>query len=97
MKKTLETLEKGDYIAFGFNYHGGKPNEIIVDKITLVEEDRVFVHFLYNYKSLCEVVKKEDILAIGNRDGDGKIPGWRWIFQMNELNPKKIEEIVKRK
>jgi hypothetical protein len=90
--KSVEDLTKGEYIAFGFNYNGGEPNEIIVDNITEIYEKNVLVHFLYGYKSLSEFVKKEDILAIGNSKGKGTIKGW--VGNYDILNQKKIDEIL---
>ena len=75
MKKTLDDLKSGDYIAFGFNYNGGEPNDIIIDNITSVYDDRVLVHFLYGYKSMAEFILKKDIIAIGDlENGESKIP-----------------------
>jgi hypothetical protein len=94
--KSISDLAKGNYIAFGFNYHGGKPNEIIVDNITNVDGDKVLVHFLYGYKSLGEYVNKKDILAIGNNEtGEGKIKGWSGKYDI--LNQKEIDRILERK
>lgn len=90
--KSIDELAKGDYIAFGFNYNGGQPNEIIVDNITEIYEKDVLVHFLYGHKSLSEFVKKENILAIGNPEGTGKIKGWTGKYDI--LNQEKINEIL---
>jgi hypothetical protein len=57
--KSIDELTKGDYIAFGFNYHGGEPNEIIVSKITQVYKHDVLTHFLYGHHSLSESIKKK--------------------------------------
>ena len=92
--KSVDDLTKGNYIAFGFNYNGGKPNEIITDNITEVYEKEVLVHFLYGYKSLSEFVKKEEILAIGNLEGKGRIFGWGGKYDI--LNQEKIDEIIKK-
>lgn len=91
--KTLKDLAKGDYIAFGFNYNGGEPNEIIVDNITEIYEDKVLVHFLYGYKSLAEFVRKEEILAIGNDEtGEAEIKGWNGKYDI--INPEEINKIL---
>ena len=93
--KTLDNLEVGDYIAFGFDYNGGKPNEIIVDNISSIIKKDVIVHFLYGYKSLSEVIKKKNILAIGEtRVGKGSIKGWEGDYHI--LDQEKIDEIKKR-
>jgi hypothetical protein len=77
----LLNLKEGDYIAFGFNYNGGIPKEIIVDNITKVYEDRVLVHFMYGYHSMAEFIDKKDIIAVGdNIFGTGKIKGWGGKF-----------------
>jgi hypothetical protein len=90
--KSIDRLTEEDYIAFGFNYNEGEPNEIIVNNITSIYEDRVLVHFLYGYKSLAEFVKKEDILAIGNEEGEGKIKGWTGKYDI--LNQERINKIL---
>jgi hypothetical protein len=90
--KSVENLAKTDYIAFGFNYNGGEPNEIIVDNITEVYPRDVLIHFLYGHKSLAEFVKKEEILAIGNIEGEGRILGYGGRFDI--INQKKIDEIL---
>lgn len=94
--KTVDSLTKGDYIAFGFNYHGGEPNEIIVDNITQVYEDKVLVHFIRGWTSLAEFVKKDKILAIRNSEtGEGTIEGWSGKYDI--INQKSIDEILERK
>jgi len=91
--KSISDLAKGDYIAFGYNYNGGMPNEIIVDNITSIYEESVLVHFVYGLKSLSEIVKKENILAIGNNEtGEGKIKGWQGQYDI--LNQKEIDKIL---
>lgn len=80
---SLNTLKKGDYIAFGFNYNGGEPNEIIVDNITSIEKSgRVLVHFLYGHRSLAKHISKSDIIAIGNHKANGKIKGWSGNYEI---------------
>ena len=82
-KKTiLENLQENDFIAFGFNYNGGEPNEIIVDNITSVNKDEVLVHFLYGHHSLGEWVKKENIIAVGNPNAKNRIKGWGGYFDI---------------
>lgn len=95
--KSIDNLTKGDYIAFGFNYNGGQPNEIIVDNITEVYKNKetveqVLVHFAYGYKSLAEFIKRDNILAIGNSQGKGVIKGWTGTYDI--LNQKKISELL---
>ena len=92
--KSIENLTEEDYIAFGFNYNGGEPDEIIVDKIENFYEDKVLVCFSYGYKSVSEFIKKEDILAIGNNEfGEGKIKGWKGKYDI--LDQEKIDKIPK--
>lgn len=79
---TPQDLKAGMHIAFGFSYNGGDPSEIIVDNITSVQEETVLVHFLYGHHSLAEYVKKEDVIAIGNPKGEGKIKGWNGKFDI---------------
>jgi hypothetical protein len=91
--KSVSDLAKGDYIAFGFNYNGGEPSEIIVNNITSAWGDEFLVHFVYGYKSLSEFVKKENILAIRNNEtGEGTIKGWSGKYDI--LNQKEIDRIL---
>lgn len=80
--KKVEDLKEGDYIAFGFNYNGGEPDEIIVSNITSVKGSQVLSHFLYGHHSLGEFIQKSDIIAIGNPEGEGKIRGYRNKFDI---------------
>ena len=75
-------LSENDYIAFGFNYNGGEPSEILVSNITKVYSDKVLVHFLYGHHSLGEFIYKKDIIAIGNNNSSGKIKGYRGNFEI---------------
>jgi len=93
--KSVDNLTRGDYIAFGFNYNGGEPNEIIVDNISFVENNYVIVHFMYGLKSLSEAVKKDKVLAIGNEEGKGEISGWEGNYDI--LNQKEIDRILARR
>ncbi len=95
--KSIDKLTNGDYIAFGFNYHGGEPDEIIVDNITEIYKEKgeireVLVHFLYGHHSLSEFVKRENILAIGDTKGKDVIEGWTGTYEI--LNQKKINKIL---
>jgi len=92
--KTIENLKSGDYIAFGFNYNGGEPNEIMVSNITSVSEYGILVHFMYGHHSLAEYVKKENIIAIGNTEGKSKINGWNGNFDAVNPNHKLINEVT---
>ena len=75
--KDIESLKEGDYIAFGFNYHGGEPNEIIVTNITFAHSKYFIVHFIYGHHSLSETVYRDKVLAIGdNQNGTIEIKGW---------------------
>ncbi|HKL24422.1 MAG TPA: hypothetical protein VJ912_03740 [Candidatus Nanoarchaeia archaeon] len=91
--KSLENLQEKDYIAFGFNYDNKEPSEIIVSNITKIYKNKVLTHFLYGHKSLSEYIKKQDILAIGNPRGEGKIKGWTGNYDI--LKPERIKEILK--
>ena len=95
MTKNNIEFRKGMIIAFGFNYNGGKPKEIIVSTITEVydDQDQVLSHFDYGHRSLGEFIKKDDIIAVGdNEKGIEKINGWSGKYVIlnrelyNELN-----------
>ena len=89
---------EADHIAFGFNYNGGKPTEIIVDKISGVFESGklLMVHFLYGYKSLSEMVKPEDVLAIGNEKGEWTIRGWSGRYDVFQPEHPLIKEYAEK-
>jgi len=92
--KSVENLTEGDYIAFGINSNGGEPNEIIVDCVSKVLEDRALIYFMG--VTLRYEVKKENILAIGNnKSGEGKLKGWSGKYDI--LNQKEIDEILARR
>ena len=79
----LNNLKEGDFIAFGFDYNGGEPNEIIVSNITsLGNRNDVLVHFNYGHHSLGEWVKKENIIAVGNPKATNRIKGWGGYFDI---------------
>ena len=82
--KKVNDLKEGDYIAFKWEYgvNQGEGGDIVVTDITKVYDDQVLVHFLDGYKSESEFVKKEDILAIGNMDGNDGIKGWTGKFDI---------------
>lgn len=85
MQHLIDNLQVGDYIAFGFDYNGGYPKEIIVDKISFVHTDSVVVHFMYGTRAMSERVMKKDIIAIGAYDAKDTIPGWGGYYHI--LNP----------
>lgn len=82
MNDIISNLKNGDSIAFGFDYNGGEPKEIIVAQITEVYEKDVLVHFLYGHHSLGEFVKKENIIAKGDTNGVTKIKGWSGKYHL---------------
>lgn len=92
VNKNEYTPQIGDYIAFGFNYNGGEPNEIIVDKITHIDNEIVTVHFLYGYKSLSESIKIKDIIAVGDNNSKTKIKGWGGKYKILLPNHKLLNK-----
>ena len=93
--KTIENLKAGDFIAFGFDYHGGKATEIMVSNITEVSEHGILCHFLYGHHSLAEYVKKDEIIAIGNENGKRKISGWSGNFDVVNRTHSLIKKVSK--
>ena len=89
--KSVSDLAKGDYIAFGSNFNGGEPNEIIVDCVSKILEKKVLIYFMgvtVRYE-----VKKDKILAIGNLEtGEGTIKGWSGKYDI--LNQEEIDRIL---
>ena len=93
--KSLDNLEKGDYIAFAFKFNGDCSKEIIVDNITEIYKNKVLVHFVYGHRSLSEYIKKKDILAIGdNENSNAKIPGWSGKYFI--LHPRRLNQVLKK-
>jgi hypothetical protein len=80
--KRIEDLKARDYIAFAWSYINGEPKQIWVSNITLVSDDGFIVHFMYGHKSIGELVKFDDVLAIGNKDGASEIKGWSGKFDI---------------
>ena len=95
--KTIENLKARDYIAFGFNYNGGKSTEIMVSSITEVSEHGILCHFLYGHHSLAEYVKKDEIIAIGNESGKSEISGWMGNFDVVNKKHALIKEVTTKK
>jgi hypothetical protein len=96
MTKQGIEFRKGMVIAFGFNYNGGKPTEIIVSTITEVynDQDQVLTHFNYGHRSLGEFIKKDEIVAVGDHEsGTENIKGWTGKFVI--LNRKLYNELNK--
>lgn len=91
MKKVSE-LKAKDFIAFGFNYNGGKANEIIVSNITSKNKGELLVHFMYGHHSLSEYIKQKDVIAIGNPEGKTKFRGWSGMFDLVKPNHHLITE-----
>lgn len=90
--KKVEDLKPGDFIAFGFNYHGGKPDQVMVSNISSVwDGPRFMSHFLYGHHSLSEIFGIDNIIAIGNPEGETKIPGWSGKFDL--INPELLKQI----
>jgi len=79
--RTVESLQDGDFIAFEFSDGLDRP-DIWVTDITTVEEDQVLVHFVYGYKSEAEWIPKDKIIAIGNPEGQHRIPHWGGKFDI---------------
>ena len=80
-EKYLDNLKEGDYIAFQWDY-GIFGKDIIVDRVTSINNDEVLIHFLYGYKSEAEWIKKDKIIAIGDNNFNGKIDGWSGNFNI---------------
>lgn len=96
MKKVSE-LQAGDYIAFGFNYNGGEPQEIMVSNITSKHGKQFLTHFLYGHHSLSEYIKSENILAIGNNEsGVSQLNGWGGKYDILQPEHPLIKKNLKR-
>lgn len=94
--KKIEDLKEGDHIAFGFNYNGGIPTEIIVDNITCKHGEEFLVHFAYGHHSLSEYVKPENILAIGNLEkGESELNGWSGKYDILQPDNQLIINSIK--
>jgi len=83
-------LENSSYIAFGFDYNGGEPSEIIVSNITSFNSESVLCHFSYGHQSLAEFVEYENIIGIGipaqsimyAKIKQWNIPGWNGKYRI---------------
>lgn len=84
--KTVKELKEGDYIAFEYE------NDIIVSKITCITNDTFLSHFLIGYSSEGEWIDKQDVIAIGNSEGKGKIPHYFGNFDILLPNHKLLNK-----
>lgn len=92
----LAVIKPTDHIAFGFNFNGGEPNEIIVSNITSISEHGILCHFMYGHHSLSEYVKEENVLAIGdNKNGTIEIKGWSGKYKRLKADSKLLDENLK--
>ncbi|RJQ29123.1 hypothetical protein C4565_02565 [Candidatus Parcubacteria bacterium] len=82
-----------NYYMFGFNYNGGTPDEVIVEKPTSIDEEKILFHFLHGYKSVGEYINKEDIVAVGEEDGAFEVAGWTGRYTI--LNKQKFIDLIK--
>ncbi len=89
---TEHTFSKRKHYMFGFNYHGGEPNEVIVETPHIISDNSLDFIFLYGYKSLNETVKVSDILAVADNNGTIKIIGWSGKFTI--LNKELFDKLV---
>lgn len=94
LNQLLEKLKPNHFIAFGFNYNGGTPNEIIVAPITSIERETVLVHFSYGHHSLGEFVRKEDIIAIADAMADDKIKGWTGKYRILKPDHPLLNDLI---
>lgn len=81
------------YYMFGFNYNGGEPNEVIVEKPTMINKSGLLFVFLYGHKSLSEHIPFESIVAVGEEDGgEAAIKGWTGSYTI--LNQPLFDALV---
>lgn len=89
-------FDLGNTYLFGYNYNGGEPTDVIAEKPTSIDENKILFNFLYGHHSLSEYVPKEDIIAVGDIvNGTTSIMGWSGKFLI--LNQEKFEELLKTK
>lgn|GEM_PF-1469788 len=84
-----------NHYVFGFNYNGGTPNEVIVEKPTEINNDSILFHFLSDHRSISEYIRKEDIIAFGDEDGAFEIEGWSGRYTITILNKKEFINLIK--
>ena len=95
-KTILDNLTDKNHIAFGFNYHGGTPDEIMVAQISFVHNDSFIVHFLYGHHSLGETVKKTEVLAVGDSEnGTIGIKGWSGKYKVLQPDNELLKQNLK--
>lgn len=83
VNKILKGLKADEnYIAFGFDYNSRTNlTEVLVERISFVNEGSFTVHFMYGHHSLGETVKFADVLAVGSmEEGTHGIKGYRGKF-----------------
>lgn len=95
--KDVNKLTTKDYIAFVYSYfHTKDDREIIVSQISQVTDDgRFLVFFLWGHHSCSEFIKKEEVVAIGNMEGDAGIKGWTGKFDLIKPDNEVLKENLK--
>ena len=92
--KTEHKFSKRNHYMFAFNYYGGEPNEVIVEKPQMIQADKASFTFLWSYKSVNEERLLEDLVAVGdNKNGTVSVSGWSGKY--NVLNQELFDSLVK--
>lgn len=85
MKKVNE-LKKDDYIVFEYE------NDLMYSDITEIKKDNVLCHFHLGFKTGSKWIKKNEIIAIKNNKGKGKIKHWFGNFDILIPNHKLLNK-----
>lgn len=72
-------FKENDAVAFMWSYTGADKKELQMANITnILGNGDIVVHFLYGYKSVAEIIKPEDVIAILNPEGTPtEVKGWK--------------------
>ena len=79
-KIILDSLEEQkQFIAFDYPY-GPLGHTIVVSTISFINKDKISCHFSMGYSGECHDIKREDIIAIADPNGDTKLCGRHGIY-----------------
>lgn len=83
---------QGNYYMFGFRYSSEEPIRVIVARPKIIKEDEILFSFLLGHSSFETPIKKIDIIAVEDRDGEVQI--MEWSRKYNILNKELFDKYV---
>ena len=84
------------HILFEYQYSSDYTPHLQIAQVTETYEDRdaYLVRFLYGHKSVAEVIKKKDVLAVVDANGERLVlSGWSGTFK--DINRERLRQYIK--